>query len=221
MFVCWAAVGRMDFMLFRKCLPFLAVVALFSSIAAKAQLALYGTFNGERVNGFTCQATNGACASPDGTVRPFGGNFGAYYDFRNLGPVRLGADLRGDVFSANKSAVEYQGGAGINKFYGVLGGVRASIGVPIPILHPYAEALVGYARTNAASANVGTFASSTPTNIEIYSGYTQVQGVIGLDIAVLPFLDLRAIELGGGSLFGSSTHSIESIGAGVVIHLSR
>ena len=208
-------------MLFRKCLPLFAAVALSVSFAAHAQLAIYGTFDGERVSGFTCQAPTGTCASPDGTVRPFGGNFGAYYDFRSYGPVRLGVDLRGDVFSANKSAVEYEGGSGINKFYGVLGGVRASINAPLPILHPYVEGAVGLARTNAASTNVSTFANPTPTNVEIYSNYTQVQGLIGLDITVLPFLDIRAIELGGGAIFGPGTHAIESIGGGLVFHLPR
>ena len=211
----------MKFMLFRKLLPLFAVAVLFAPRFAHAQLGLYGTFNGQRVTGFTCQATTGTCASPDGTVRPYGGNFGAYYDFRTVGPVRLGADLRGNIFSANKSAVEFQGGSGVNKFYGVLGGVRASIGTPITFLHPYAEAAAGLARTNAASAFVGTYQNPTPTNVEIYSNFTQVEGLVGLDVTLFPYLDIRAIEFGAGALFGPSTHGTQSIGAGVVFHLPR
>lgn len=208
-------------MLFRKLLLSFAVSVLFFARVSQAQLALYGTFNGERVTGFTCQATVGSCASPDGTVRPYGGNFGAFYDFRNLGPVRIGADLRGNVFTANKSAVEFQGGSGVNKFYGVLGGVRASIGTPLTFLHPYAEVAAGLARTNADSAFVGTYQNATPTNVEIYSNYTQVEGLVGLDITILPFLDIRAIELGAGGLFGQNTHGTQSIGGGIVFHLPR
>ena len=208
-------------MLFRKLLLLCAVFATVSALPAKAQLALYGTVDGSRFTGYTCEALGGECASSGGTVRPYGGNFGAFYDFRNVGPVRLGLDLRGDIFSANKSAVEYQGGAGVNKFYGALGGVRGSIAIPVTFLHPYAEVLAGYNRNNAASSNVGSYATALPTNVEIYSSYTQVQGLVGLDITVLPYLDIRAIEIGAGALFGPSTHGNESIGAGLVFHLPR
>ena len=88
--------------------------------------------------------------------------------------------------------------------------MRASIATPIRILHPYAEVLAGYAKTNAAS-----------TNVQVYSNYTQVQALVGLDIAVLPYLDIRAIEFGAGALLGVDTHSTQSIGAGVVFHLPR
>ncbi len=202
--------GRIKLMSFRKLLPLLAAFVFISVCPARAQFAVYGTFDGERVSGFTCQALNAQCASTNGIVRPYGGNFGVYYDFRNVGPFRIGADLRGNVFNSNKSAVNYQGGAGVVKQYGALGGVRASIGVPIPILHPYAEAAVGYAKTNAASVD--------PI---LYSNFTQVQGLIGLDITVLPYMDIRAIEVGAGALFGPSTHATQSIGAGIVFHFPR
>ena len=211
----------MEFMLFRKLLPLCAFFAFFSALPARAQLALYGTVDGVRFTGYTCQAEGGACASSGGIARPYGGNFGAFYDFRNVGPVRLGLDLRGDIFSTNKSAVEYQGGAGINKFYGALGGVRGSVAIPVTFLHPYAEVLAGYNRNNAASSYVGSYATAVPTNVELYSNYAQVQGLVGLDITVLPYLDIRAIEVGAGALFGPSTHSNESIGAGIVFHLPR
>ena len=210
--------------MFRKLLPSFAVLVLLFARASHAQLGLYGTFNGERVTGFTCQATDGACASPGGVLRPYGGNFGVFYDLKNYGPVRLGADLRGDVFSTNKSAVEYEGGSGINKVYGVLGGVRASVPIPVRFLHPYAEVLAGLARSNADSTFVETIGSgitSQPTNVERYSNYTQVEGLVGLDITILPFFDIRAIELGAGAIFGPKTHSTESIGGGFVFHLPR
>ena len=204
--------GTMGFMLFRKSLPLFAfaLFCCFCAFPAHGQFAVYGTVNGERAGGFTCQAVGGVCATTNGTVHPYGGVFGVFYDFRNLGPVRFGADLRGDIMTSNKSAVEYEGGAGVVRQYGALGGIRASVGTPITILHPYVEALGGYAKTNAAS-----------TNVEVYSNYTQVQGLVGLDITVLPYLDIRGIEFGAGALFGPSTHSTESIGAGLVFHFPR
>lgn len=202
--------GTMKLMLFRKLLPLFAVFALIYASPARAQFAVYGTVTGERMAGFTCQAVNSQCASSGGAVRPFGGNFGLYYDFRNLGPFRIGADLRGNVFSSNKSATEYLGGAGVVRQYGALGGVRASIALPMKILHPYVEGAAGYAKTNAAS--------TTP---ELYSNYTQVEGLVGLDIAVLPYIDLRAVEFGAGALFGPNTHGTLSVGAGLVFHMPR
>lgn len=200
----------MKLMSFRKLLPLFAIVALVYANPARAQFGAYGMVSGERMSGFTCQAVNSQCASTGGTVRPFGGNFGVYYDFRNFGPLRVGADLRANIFSSNKSAVEYLGGSGVVKQYGGLGGVRVSFGAHFPILHPYVEAAGGYAKTNAASANP-----------ELYSNYGQVQGLAGLDVAILPYLDIRAIELGAGALFGPSTHGTQSIGAGIVFHMPR
>jgi hypothetical protein len=48
-----------------------------------------------------------------------------------------------------------------------------------------------------------------------------VEGFAGADITILPVLDLRAIELGAGEAFGPSSHSIQSIGIGVVFHTPR
>ena len=57
--------------------------------AAHAQFAVYGTVVGERVRGFTCATI---CASTDGSERPYGGSFGAFYNFRTYGPMRLGVE---------------------------------------------------------------------------------------------------------------------------------
>ena len=198
-------------MLFRKLALLLAVPVLGLCVTgAHAQFGIFGTVTGERITNITCQAAVGVCASPNGTVKPFGGDFGAYYDFRNFGPVRFGAEVRGDVLTGNRSATEYQGGAGTVRKYGALGGVRASFGTPFPFLHPYASVDFGYAKTNATS-----------TDVETYNNFTQAKGIVGLDISILPFLDLRAVELSGGALFGSSTHSTQSVGGGVVFHTVR
>jgi hypothetical protein len=180
------------------------------SIAARAQFGVYGTVTGERVTGFTCSDPQDRCASTGGVVRPYGADFGGYYDFRSVGPFRLGVDLRGSVLNSNKSATVYASNVDGVRKYAALGGVRAAFNTPLHWLHPYAEIAGGYAKSNAASTN--------PT---LYENYGQIKGYVGADIKLLPRLDLRAIELGAGEMFGPDSHSIQSIGIGVVFHTQR
>ncbi len=200
--------------MFRKLLPAFAVFALLCSAAAKAQFGVYATVTGERITGISCLDPTGHCAATGGVVDPFGGNFGAYYDFRNLGPVRLGFDLRGGVLSGNKSAQSYQASGSLIRHYSALGGVRASFATPIKYIRPYGEIAFGYGKTNASGY-------SPVTGISSYSNYAQAEGLVGVDIPVLPNLNIRAIELGAGALFGSDTHGFQQIGAGVVFHTGR
>ena len=204
----------MEDMLFRKFLPLFAATLFSISGAAHAQLAAYATVTGERLSGLTCLDPLGKCAATGGLVHPYGAGFGGYYDFRNIGPVRLGVDLRGNVFSTSKSAQSYEASSGLIRQYSGLGGIRASVATPLKFLRPYGEFAVGYAKTNAAGYSVTTGMNS-------YSNYVEAEGLVGLDVPVTSFLSIRAIELGGGALFGPSTHAVESIGAGVVFHSSR
>ncbi len=199
-------------MLFRKLALLSAVsLAIFCTAGVQAQIGVFGTVTGERLSGITCQAPDAICGTSSGTVNPFGGEFGAFYDFRHLGPVRFGPEVRGNVLTANRSASLFQGGAGVVRQYGALGGVHASVGTPIPFLRPYGSVDVGYAKTNADTGNP-----------ETYQNYFQAKGVLGVDIPLLPFLDFRLIELTAGGLFGNgNTHSTQSIGAGVVFHSLR
>jgi hypothetical protein len=183
---------------------------LFSSIAAHGQFGVYGTVTGERMTGFTCQDPQGICSASGGVVRPYGGIFGGYYDFRSLGPVRLGVDVRGSVLNSNKSATTYSSSVDQIRHYAALGGLRGEFKTPVRWLRPYAQVSLGYMRSNAAKVN--------PRN---YDNFTQVEGFGGVDIPLLSVLDIRAIEFGVGGAFGPSTHSIQSIGVGVVFHTPR
>ena len=204
----------MKLMLLRKLLPLFAASALSVPLAAHAQLAAYATVTGERLSGLTCLDPLGQCAATGGVVHPYGANFGGYYDFRNIGPVRLGVDLRGNVFATSKSAQSYQASSGLIRQYSALGGIRASFATPIRFIRPYGEFAVGYAKTNAAGYSV-------VTGINNYSNYVQAEGLVGVDVPVAPFLDIRAVELGAGALFGPSSHGLESVGAGLVFHTPR
>ena len=225
------------------------VLFLFSSIAARAQLGIYATATGTWFGGITCPSFASPCAETDGKVKPFGGDFGAYYDFRTYGPIRLGVDARGAIQSSNKRADSAAGGPGIVKNYEALGGVRATFHTPVHWLHPYAEIAGGITRNNSSglyTETITTGPNAPPPafsfNPQNYTVYPLLKGFVGLDIPILPFLTFRAIELGAGGAFGSAptlqvttvngtssttvvsqhsadTHGVQSIGAGVVFTL--
>ena len=251
--------GRIIIMLLRK-LPLLLVpFALLCSNSARAQLGIYGTVTGQRFGGITCPTFASPCGDNNGHVQPYGGSFGAFYDLRSYGPVRLGVDARGDVLTSNKRADSSGGGRGSVRQYDVLAGVRGSVRTPITWLHPYAEVAGGYSRNNASGLYTNTTTvnntvtpptslASSSFNPNLYNNYALVKGFVGLDIKIASFLDVRLIELGAGEAFGSantvvtvsnavgatgtissssvtttspSSHSNESIGAGIVFHLPR
>ena len=200
----------MEFMLFRKLLPLCVASAALMPTAAHAQFGVFGTVTGERIGGINCtQSTGGAvgtCASGTTTDKPYGSNFGVYYDFRSLGPARLGVVGRGGVLNTNKDP-----GAGISstdliREYTAMGGVHASTGTPIKWLRPFGEVVAGYSKFGPVYA---------------YHTYTKVEAVLGVDIPIASFVDIRAIELGAGALFGNGTHGTQSIGAGLVFHTPR
>lgn len=208
----------MEGMLFRKVLLFCAAAFLGCAASAHAQIGVYGVVTGERIGGFTCLDLQNQCASNDGKERPFGGNFGVFYDWRNMGPARVGFDVRGGVTNTNKSAVIYGASSEVSRHYSGLVGPRATFKTPFSVLHPYVEVVGGYARylDYYPETKNGTTVLTHETK-----EFGQIQGLVGVDLKILPFLDLRAIEFGAGELFGNSSHSTQSIGAGVVLHLPR
>ncbi len=200
----------MKLMLFRKCLPAFAAFAALSSPAVQAQIGVFGTVTGERIGGVSCaqSVTNGVgtCTSGTTTDKPYGASFGGYYDFRSIGPVRYGVEVRGGVLNTNKDPGANVASTDLIREYTAMGGVHASTGTPIRWLHPFGEVMAGYSKFGPVYA---------------YDTYTKFQAIIGADISVAPFMDIRAIELGAGALFGPSTHGTQSIGAGLVFHTPR
>jgi hypothetical protein len=195
----------------------LAALLLGVAASAKAQLGVYGEVTGERISSITCVDPQHECASNDGVARPYGAEVGAQYDFRNYGPVLIGFDVRGYVKNSNKSAAYYLGSGDAVRDYGALGGVRATFHTPYKLLRPYAEVAAGLSRTNAAL--VAPEAGSSV--VEQYQDYTKIEGLVGLDLALFPMVDIRAIEFGAGEMFGPSSHPTQQIGVGIVFHLTR
>ena len=200
----------MKLMLFRKLLPLLALGTAVCPFVAHAQFGVFGTVTGQRIGGIACaQSTGGSvgtCTSGTTTDKPYGANFGAFYDFHSFGPVRVGVEVRGGVLNTNKDPGANVASTDLIREYTALGGVRASTGTPIRWIRPFAEFAGGYDKFGP---------------VYNYSTYTKVEGLVGVDVPIASFVDIRAIELGAGALFGPSTHSTQSIGAGLVFHSPR
>ncbi len=97
-------------MIFRKAVLFLAAVAVATTVSAHAQLGVYGEFTVNRLSNIVSSPVPFPPNSTDpafkraNTVDPLGGTGGVYYDFLKLGPVKLGADLRGRILSTKRGA---------------------------------------------------------------------------------------------------------------------
>ncbi len=114
----------------RKALPLLAALAFTAS--AHAQLAAYGTVT---LNSLGGSGTSPLAPKTDASgnpvqylnnVNPIGGTFGVYYDFRNVGPVRLGVDARGVITNGSRGPELGAQGTGVRIGSG-LAGIRASV----------------------------------------------------------------------------------------------
>ena len=205
---------------------------------AHAQFGVYGMFSVTQYTGVQCVSTAVACSNgtvavsasgvkSTGSISPTGLSGGAYYDFKTVGPVRLGVDLRAGANHANKSASSSAGGDNVTGGSFYLGGVRGSVHTPISWLKPYAQVSLGYAHSDVTEPTSAQGSGASPAP-RYFDSFVQYEGFVGADIHVLPIIDLRAFEVGignmnrignGSSQDGSSSVGVRSLGAGVVIHL--
>lgn len=227
-------------MKFGKLLLAVLALGMVCSGAAQAQFSVYGEYQATRLSGMKCLDPQGYCSGAGSNaegaitytgygnnshVNTTGGWGGITYDFKNVGPVRLGLDLRAGEGHSNKSGTSYGGGNDATGSQFVLAGLKGTFHTPIKIIKPYAQVSVGWARTNAAeSLAAGTDPHTHPRT---YDSYVAYEGLIGLDIKIFPIMDLRLPELGIGNLnmVGSSSTAttssvgIKSIGLGIVFHI--
>jgi hypothetical protein len=203
--------GKLTVMIFRKAVLFLAVVIVFPATIAYAQFGVYGTVTVNRLSGQ--QNSPFATGSVNNSVDPLGGGGGIYYDFKTIGPVRLGVDVRGTITNSKQGAYTFFRGGG-TRIYSSLGGIRASFHTPWAPVKPYVQGSVGLGRSD-----YGLFTNGA---IVVHSNF-QYEGFAGVDLKILPIMDFRVVELGYGALtsFGSDGHTypIGSLSSGVVFHL--
>jgi hypothetical protein len=211
-------------MIFRKAVFIVAAVALATtaSASAYAQAGVYGMFTVDRLSNIassplpapTTTGPNARLNSAD----PLGGTGGVYYDFMKLGPVRLGADLRGSILTTKRGANVSFNDSG-TRIYSALGGIRAVFHTPIASLKPYIQGSVGLGRSDYGLSN------TTSAGQDIIYNNFEYEGLAGLDIKLLPIMDWRVAELGYGGLdpFGTFGHNypIKQASMGFVFHLPR
>jgi hypothetical protein len=199
----------------RKALLLLAV-ATIATTTAQAQLGVYGTFTATRLTNLKSspEVTNPSAVNND--VSPLGGTGGVYYDFLKLGPIKLGADLRGSIVTTKRGAFANANGGGA-RINSALFGVRAVFHAPLfhSMLRPYVQGSFGLGNSNYGLL-YGNNGVVLHNNFE-YMGYA------GVDIPILPIMDFRLVELGAGGLnpFGTNSHNypLQSVSTGVVFHL--
>jgi len=213
-------------MILRKAVLLLAAVAVATATSSHAQVGVYGMFTADRLSNIASSPvplppnSTGTAFGRANTVDPLGGTGGVYYDFMKLGPVRLGADLRGSILTTKRGAYINFNGPGA-RIYSVLGGVRGSFQTPVKSLKPYVQISAGLGRSDyGLYSNLP--ASNQPVPNVIYSNF-EYEGLAGLDIKLLPIMDWRVAEFGYGGLnpFGTYSHNypIKQVSMGFVFHL--
>ena len=246
--------GRLRDMSFRKFGKVVGVMflglgmSLGLSAAARAQVGVYGMYSVTHYGGIQClsaapvscsngtpgrtvlSVTNGTPTygpASTGVIDPLGPVGGVYYDFKTIGPVRLGVDARVGENHNNKSASSSTGGNSSAGGQYVLAGLRGSVKTPISWLKPYAQASVGYAHSDVTEPTNAT-TNGAVGSPRYYDKFLQYEGFLGVDIKVASFIDFRAAEIGvghlnrigsGSALDGTTSPSVISLSTGVVFHL--
>ncbi len=186
--------------------------------SAQAQAGVYGVFTATRIGSLQSSpfaSITNAAGGTKATVDVSGGTFGGYYDFKTLGPVRLGADLRGNIESSTRGGGTTAVGSG-SHLYSVLGGARGAFHTRYSFLEPYVQLSGGLGRSDyGLNRNAsGSYLLQNSFEYHVFAG---------ADIHLASFLDYRVVELGYGGLaaFGSNSHNytLRTVGTGVVFRL--
>ena len=190
---------------------FLLAALLFLDFSAHAQVGVYATVSVYRIGEtpFASYNINGPVVKS--SVDPVGATFGAYYDLKTYGPVRLGVDLRGNVLTSDQGASAFAKGSG-TRLYSALGGVRGTFHTPYSALKPYAQLSAGLGRSDFGYLQNSVGAVVLANALEYHA-------FAGVDLRLLPQLDLRAIELGYGGLDGGGAPKnfpLRSLSTGLV-----
>jgi hypothetical protein len=166
---------------------------------AHAQTGIYGAFDSVRLT-----ATNVDGPSQTQTTNWYnGGEVGIYHNFFHMGPIALGADVRGDRMSGSQQ-----------KYHSALFGLRLAAKPPALPIRPYMQASIGVGGPTHSGLNGAG---------SIYSDKFQYLVAGGLDYTLVPHLDFRVLEIGYGKMSGISSGgtvpdtSLLNISSGLVL----
>ena len=184
----------------------LLLSAMFCLPAHGQFVEVYGTLSIPHVSnlptGSICNAQS-ACTEQYRSLTAVGFGGGVTLRLVPLGLVDLGLDFRGS---------DKPGTPGVQT-----GMVGFKVTAKPPVLHirPYGQVSAGYFATS--TPNAGGTAGTAP-----FSNKGAAYEVLGgLDLPLLPILDVRVVEVGGGQAFGlfnSKTSSIFTVNTGLVLH---
>jgi hypothetical protein len=188
-------------------LRWLIASTLFAALAIPCvptcaqQVGIYATLSGDRRHITDVLSTPPAGSDNTKTNWPFGPTIGFYNNFSHAGPIYLGSDARLEFARGSYSS------------NALLFGLRlAAKPVAVP-LKPYIQASLGLVHFNTTDLNASS------TNMEY-----RITG--GVDYTLLPHIDWRVIEIGGGSIldysFGSGTsqgNSLTTYSTGIVFRV--
>jgi hypothetical protein len=183
--------------------PLLAALAL--PAVAQAQFTVYGTYSPLRLNNVRLSDSSNSVPNYK-SYWAHGVGVGATYTFLPLGPVHLGLDLRGSTKPGTPGADT------------LLLGVKAGVKLPLLPIKPYVQASGGYASSRVANTTAPVVGATVLTR---YAAYEVLAGV---DYPILPLVDLRLIEVGGGKGYNTGSFSTSnditlfSVSTGVTVH---
>lgn len=206
----------------RKSLYVLAA-SLFA-VSAHAQLAGYATLTVSRMSGIDT-SPYAAKLSPnpvEGSINPLGATIGGYYDFKTVGPIRLGADVRGQILTTKQGAESGFNGVG-GRVHSVLGGLRGSFHTPFKPFEGYVQGSAGLGQSDYGFPGtiLKTSTTSTPSQIVLKNNF-EYHAFVGLQLHVTPIAEWRVFEVGYGALSGGGhTYPLKSVSTGVVFHFPQ
>lgn len=170
-----------------------AAAVLLTASAAHAQVGLYFNPIASRVSNSTVDNSVFSFLGAGSTSRTFWGvSYGAYYDFVHSGNLTVGADLRGTDMHANNGWMK-----------DLLVGVRISGNDVHGGWRPYAEGMFGAGFTKAPASSID-------------KRKPEFRVLAGLDHPIAKHVDVRAIEVGYGTLQTISSYTVGN-GGNVVI----
>jgi hypothetical protein len=176
----------------RRSLLFAPVLLL--AAAAHAQVvSIYATSSSARFS----NVQTGTNLTPSGYQNQYtnfwttGIGGGLTFNFLPVGPVRLGLDFRGST---------RQGTVGADT---AMAGFKVGFHPPVIPIKPYLQASGGYVATRTVNVS-----SDVPPNSTFNNQYAAWEILGGVDFPLAPFLDVRLVEVGGGTGYGVGTYNI-------------
>ena len=190
-------------------------IVLLSFVAAHAQaVSIYATSSSDRFSNVQTGAVLTSSGYQEQYVSPWtsGIGGGVTLNFIPSGPIRLGFDLRGSTRPGTVGADT------------AMGGLRVGFSPPLLRLKPYVQASGGYVETRTVNVSTNPANPTTTIGGTFSNKYAAWEILGGVDVPILPILDFRVIEVGGGTGLnipgGSSTPNISlfSVSSGLVLH---